>query len=316
MDAQTAQRIATATAKISGIPMPQAAESPTEQTPPQETATEQTAELAGDQTTETVASDQQPADSGVEEIEFEGVKFPLPKEHVQKVKDALLRTADYTRKNQDLSDRARVVAEQEKIFRAQQQFHQTSIDDIAQIRALDQAIAQYANVNWMAMQTDELMRTRLQYDQLKEAREKAKQSLDQKWGQFNQTRDAQMKALEKAGRDEAARRISGFDEKQARELADYAKTAGYTEAQVGMLFYNPLDIEMIWKAKQFDALQSTKGALQQRANKAPPMSRPGPSAQQKPAAVRLQEDFKGAKDRARKELFGARILANKMGFKT
>ena len=160
---------------------PVTADAPVVDAPPQETQPEQTDALAEDQTALGAESDQPGTDSELEEIDFDGVKFNLPKQHVQKVKDALLRESDYTRKTQEVSERARVVSEQERLFQAQAQFHKDSIDDIAQIRALDQAIAQYANVNWMGMQTDELMRTRLQYDQLKEARERAMQSLNGKW---------------------------------------------------------------------------------------------------------------------------------------
>jgi len=312
MDQATAERIATA--KISGIPMPEPKKAPAEvvEVPPQETQTEQTEALAEDQTAAPAESDQPATDSELEEIEFDGVKFNLPKQHVQKVKDALLRESDYTRKTQEVSERARVVSEQERLFQAQQQFHKDSIDDIAQIRALDQAIAQYANVNWMGMQTDELMRTRLQYDQLKEARQKATESLNSKWSRFSTERTEQLKRLESAGRDAASRKIAGFNEAQAKELMEYARRAGYSEPQVSMIFYNPLDIEMIWKAKQFDALQGTKGVINQRVTKAPPVAKPGPSASQKSEGEKTLVKFYAEKNKAKKEALGAEILARKM----
>lgn len=314
MDQATAERIATA--KISGIPMPEPKKAPAAEVvteaPPQETQSEQPEALAEDQTAAPAESDQPATDSELEEIEFDGVKFALPKQHVQKVKDALLRESDYTRKTQEVSERARVVSEQERLFQAQSQFHKDSIDDIAQIRALDQAIAQYANVNWMGMQTDELMRTRLQYDQLKEARQKATESLNGKWAKFNQERTEQLKRLETAGRDAVSRKIAGFNEAQAKELMDYARKAGYSEPQVSMIFYNPLDIEMIWKAKQFDALQGTKGVINQRVTKAPPVAKPGPSASQKSEGEKTLVKFYAEKNKAKKEALGAEILARKM----
>lgn len=309
MDQATAERIATA--KISGIPMPEPKKPAAAAPEAPEPQAEQPELEAGDQTAQ-AESDQATTDSETEEIEFDGVKFALPKQHVQKVKDALLRESDYTRKTQEVSERARVVSEQEKLFQAQAQFHKDSIDDIAQIRALDQAIAQYANVNWMGMQTDELMRTRLQYDQLKEAREKATQSLNGKWSKFNHERTEQLKRLEQAGRDAASRKIAGFNETQAKELMEYARKAGYSEPQVSMIFYNPLDIEMIWKAKQFDALQGTKGVINQRVNQAPPVAKPGPSAPQKNESEKKLVQFYAEKNKAKKEALGAEILARKM----
>ena len=305
-----------ATAKISGIPLPepqapvtepqQSAEAPQAEAPEQPEVDAEVQAPEGEQT------EQQATDSGIEDIEFDGVKFSVPREHVQAIKDALMRHGDYTQKTQTLSERERVITEQQRLFEAQSQFHQSSIDDIAQIRALDQAIAQYANVNWMGMQTDELMRTRLQYDQLKEARESAQKSLDAKWRTFNQQRVESMKKLEEAGRQEAARRISGFTDKAASELKEYAKARGYQEQQITAMFYNPLDVEMIWKAKQFDALQASKTSIQNRANKAPPVLKPGATQPQKSQDEKILVQFHASKTKKDRERLGSEILAKKM----
>ena len=302
-----------AASKISGIPIgPQAQpEAPAGQPAPELTqdAAEQPQLQEGEQPLEGSPDE---VGSEVEEIEFGDVRFPVPKEHVQKIKDALMREADYTRKTQDIAERARAISEQEKMFQAQQEFHRSSIDDIAQIRAIDQAIAQYANVNWMGMDMETLTRTRLQYDQLKEAREKAKQSLDSKWGEFNKKRAETLKNLERQGREETAKRIAGFNDENAKALQDYARKSGYTDQQIAMFFYNPLDVQMIWKAKQFDDLQANKSNISSRVNKAPPIVRPGAASQAKPADVRQMEAFKSAKDKKSKEALGAAILAQKM----
>jgi hypothetical protein len=255
-------------------------------------------------------TEQAATDSELEEIEFDTVKFTVPKEHSQKVRDALLREADYTRKTQDVSERARVVSEQEKLLQLNREFHNATIDDMADLKAYDKALAQYANVNWMGMQTDELMRTRLQYDQLKEARQKAAETLNSKWGQFNQKRQEQLKALEKAGRDEASRKIQGFDDKKAQVLKDYALSNGYTDSEVSQMFFRPQDILMIWKAQQFDSLP--KGSVQQRVTKAPPVMKPGPQAPQLKADDKQLVVFRAAKNRAEKEAIGREILARKM----
>ena len=185
------QREAIAASKISGIPIgvPEVAPAP-------QPGSEQPDVETGVQGAEGPQTEQPAPGSDLEEIEFDTVKFTVPKEHSQKVKDALLREADYTRKTQDVSERARVVAEQEKLFQLNRDFHNASIDDIAQVKALDQAIAQYANVDWQNMQLDELTRTRLRYDQLKEARDNSRKSLEQKWAQFNSKRQEQLQVLE------------------------------------------------------------------------------------------------------------------------
>ena len=311
-EAQAPTPMEIATAKISGIPLPQPAAAEEPAPAPQAEASEQPESQLEGQPSEGTEPDSEPQGSEVEEIEFDGVKFSLPKEHVQKVKEALMRTADYTQKTQTVAERERVIAEQQKLFEAQSQFHQSSIDDIAQIRALDQAIAQYANVNWMAMQTDELMRTRLQYDQLKEARETAQKGLDAKWRQFNQSREESIKKLAEAGRQEAARRIPGLNDKSIDDLKSYAKKAGYQEQQINAMLFNPLDVEMIWKAQQFDALKASKAGIQNRANQAPPVLKPGATKPQQSADQKQLVSFYAAKDKAAKEKIGAEILARKL----
>lgn len=300
-----AQMEAIAASKISGIPLGK----PAEASPPQEARDQPEVEIGGQPQGE---PEQAIAESEVEEIEFDTVRFPVPKEHSQKIRDALLREADYTRKTQEVSERARVVSEQEKLLNLNREFHQASIDDIANLKALDQALSRYANVDWMQMQTDELIRTRTQYDQLREARERASKTLDQKWASFNQKREEHLKSLEKAGRDEATRRIQGFDDKKAQSLKDYAKKSGYTDSEVAMMFYRPQDIEMIWKAMQFDSLP--RDSVQQRVTKAPPVLKPGASQPQQSAGDKLQAAFKGETDKQRKYQLGGEILAKKMRF--
>ena len=300
--ANSPSKEAIAASKISGIPlMPEEKQAPQ---PVEQPVADAEVQAEGQ-------TDQPATESEMEELEFDGVKFNLPKEHAPKVKDALLREADYTRKTQEVSERARVVSEQEKLLQLNREFHTSTLDDIAQVKSFDQAIAQYANVDWMSMQTDELIRTRTRYDQLKEARQNAARTLEQKWAQFNQKREEHLKGLEKAGREEAARRIQGFDDKKASALKDYAKSQGYTDSEVAMMFYRPQDIQMIWKAQQFDSLP--KGTVQQRVTKAPPVLKPGASQGQQ-AGDKLQASFKAATGKQR-EAIGGEIMARKMGLK-
>lgn len=301
---EQAQAQAIAASKISGIPVAQEQPSPAPETPDQPVI-----EAEGQPEGE---PEQQQAESEYEDFEFDGLRFPVPKQHVQKLKDSVLAQADYTRKTQEVSERARTISQQEKLFQVQQQFHRESVDDISAIKALDMQLAQFANVDWMNLPAEQAMRTRFAYDQLKEKRQESLNSLNQKWATFNQTREKQLKEFAKAGRDEASRRIKGFGDKEANELTDYLKKTGYMEEEIANLFYNARDVEMLWKARQFDALQDQKGSINQRVAKAPPVPKPGPSQPVK--ADTTLKIFQGTKDRATKEKLGAQILAKKMRF--
>ena len=301
--------------QIMGLPQPEAPKPETteaqsvESEQPEVETTDQALEVEGEQ------SEGEATGSEVEEVEFDGVRFTLPKGDVQKVKDAFMRHADYTQKTQEISERARTLSAQEQMFRAQAEFHQSTMEDISTIKAYEQAINQMGQVNWQTLSTDEALRTKIQADQLRDGLQRAKDQLNQKWSQFNQKRTETMKNLERAARSELAKRIQGFTEANERELKDYARARGYQDAAVEQLMLNPLDAEMIWKANQYDKLSAQKGTINQRANKAPPIVKPSAVQKQASEAGKLLASFKASKDKYQKEQLGREIFSRKIGLK-
>jgi hypothetical protein len=93
-----------------------------------------------------------------EEVDFDDLKLRVPKDAAQKVRDALLRQADYTRKTQELAEQRKAIETERSTF---QQASQQEIAAQAQVFAIDQALADYANVNW----ANEMQAARQAYDQ-------------------------------------------------------------------------------------------------------------------------------------------------------
>src|SRR5688572_10024557 len=82
-----------------------------------------------------------------EEIELDDLKLKVPKDQAQKVREALLRQADYTRKTQEVAKaREALEAERSSIHQASQ----AEIGALAQVSAIDQRLAQFQGVDWQA----------------------------------------------------------------------------------------------------------------------------------------------------------------------
>lgn len=287
------------TSKIMGLP-----ETP-EGEPNQEGAEQATDEL-NEQSLEDL--EQQEAASDVEEVEFEGKRFNVPKE----IKDALLRQSDYTRKTQEVSEARKTVAEQERLLKAQQEFHYSVIDDIGQLRALDGQLSQYQQINWGQMDSDTLVRTKIQFDQMKEARQNLINTIQHKQQLFEQKRNASLGEMQKAGYQLLTQKVNGFNEGTQKELREYFIKEGYTEPEVSNL-YDARQVAIAWKALQYDKLQASKPGIQNRANKAPPVVKPGASSKPVSENTQLHQKMQNAKSGLEKKRYGAEILARKLG---
>ena len=83
----------------------------------------------------------------VEEVEFEGKQYKVPKE----LKPALLRQADYTKKTQELAEYRKQVADQVDYLTAQKQLLSTASQEFADLRAAELELAKFGQVNWQEL---------------------------------------------------------------------------------------------------------------------------------------------------------------------
>ena len=248
-----------------------------------------------------------PQASEAVEVEFEGKTHKVAPE----IKDALLRQSDYTKKTQEVAEARKVVAEQEKLLQAQTEVHQTSLDDLANLRAVDAEIAKFAKVDWSQLDTDNLVRTRMALDQLKEQRGVIQGQIQGKANQFQQKRADAMAKAAASGRALVAQKVPGFDDKVAQELIGYAKGEGFTDAEINGM-YDPRVIVLMHKAAQWDKLQASKSDVTKRANSAPPVLKPGASNRgdaKQLAAANYRKALNSAKNDSEKaRLIEARLM--------
>ena len=95
--------------------------------------------------------DGEPPEPELVEVEYEGKKHKVPPE----LKDALLRTADYTRKTQEVAEQRKAV--EAKQVEANQAFQtsQEVIEARAHIHHVDSQLKQYENVNWAQLEQED-----------------------------------------------------------------------------------------------------------------------------------------------------------------
>lgn len=257
------------------------AEAPPEQQVEQETATE---------------SEAQPE---FQEIEYEGKTYQVPPE----LKDALLRQSDYTRKTTEVSQRQQALEQKElqhKAFENERRFHETVKADISQIQKIDFQIEQWKSVDVTGMSSEELWKISRQVDQLKEQRQQLSNGINGKWQGFQQEQNSLLAQVRAKAEEHVAKSVKGWGPEVQKALTDYGVSQGYTNEELNQLSFDSRYVNTLWKAQQFDKLQSQQiqGKVRTLPTVKPGSSNPMP--QQVKEKLALQKTLKSAKSSTEK----------------
>lgn len=217
------------------------------------------------------------------EIEFDGETYQVP----EKLKDAFMMKADYTRKTMEVAEHARAIEQRDQqsqqIFQASEQF----IAGRAALQVLDGQYSEImgylqANPNMQAENPLEFgnIGTRLQL--LNQQRAGLANHLQQ-----TERQQAQYSAQVKQQRISAALpwlEKQGIDANTQKAVAEYAIKSGmFTQNELAYINdgENPALMLLIDKARKFDALQETKTKVVEQVRAAKPVRviRPGSSSQ-------------------------------------
>lgn len=236
----------------------------------------QTPEQTGEEQPEgqTEATTEAPEDS--EEFEFEDLKFSLPKEQAQKLKSAVEGYKDYTRKTQTVAERERLVAAQEALMRSEREYEASVADELRQLHQYNAAIDSYKHVEWNSLDMETMVKTRNNLDVLRDSKVDLERKLQNKRGEFDTKRQEQYNSLRAAAEAQVKLAIPGWGQEKAKVLSDYGMGEGYTAQELSTIT-DPRAIKMLWKASQWDKLQSEKGLSVKRAQGAPAVIKPGAS---------------------------------------
>lgn len=129
----------------------------------------------------------QEASLEVEEVDFEGKKYAVPKD----IKDALLRQADYTRKTQEVAETRKQLEARAAEVRQFGELQQGLIEDMADFRAAQKAEKAYEQIDWVSWSNQDPAAAQAEffrYAQLKARREELEKQVQTKASQFQQQR--------------------------------------------------------------------------------------------------------------------------------
>ena len=218
-----------------------------------ESAENTAADVETDDLPEGAELDESTADPDEEEVEYEGEKYKLP----AKLKDALLRQSDYTRKTQEVAEIRRQAEVEKQQIAQEREFIQHNLKDVATVTALDQQIAQYQGVNWDQLTESDpvqAMKLERQLRNLQSQREQAAAAVTQRQAHFVQVQQQEAARQLQEGQRVLQREIPGWNESLARELVDYGLKRGYAP-EVLQNIRNPQFVIDLHNSYQFTKLR-------------------------------------------------------------
>lgn len=227
------------------------------------------------------------------EVEYEGEKLKVP----AKVKDALLRQADYTRKTQEVAETRKAIEAERQAMQFQMQFSQVSFAKQAELQNIDsqaRAIVQALPELWRTNPEQASQYQAMLYE-LQGKGQQAQRELQQLHEEYQGKQREYMAKKHEAAAKYIAEAIPGYTPSSSMdvELARYVEGKYNIPAQTlsMALLDHPSLAVAFWKAKQFDDLQAKKPLVTKKvAQQAPKTLAPGAAASQNSGQkVRIQE---------------------------
>lgn len=191
------------------------------------------------------------------EIEHDGKLYEVPTE----LKDAFLKSADYTQKTQEVSQQRKQVEVQIGEIQqraAQFEFAESVQPDVLkaqQLEATAEQYHQYMRDNIDQLSSTDIEKIRITIEDTRRQRDELVNSIQQKTTEFQQAQQQSREELLNKGTEVLKQKIPGWGETQQKQVHDYALSLGFTEAEIGQVV-DPRQVEALWKAQQYDALKS------------------------------------------------------------
>ena len=282
---------------------------PSEVATPEASASEETVEAPAVDPQESEQPEAQAEDSGYEEVELDGETYRVP----PKLREAVLRQQDYTRKTQEVAETARMLQAHQQQMQMAAQFQQATAQDQQALQQLESQLAQYKSLDWASMDMETLTKARFQMDTIKDQAEQVRNKLNGAAAQFNQYLQNQRQQQLQQGLEYLRKAIPRFDAETVSALRNYAVGEGFTQPEVEQI-NDPRLVKLMWKAQQYDTLKAGQKSAVEAAKKAPPVIKPGATANQPTrATVRIKQSTERLKKTGSLDAFADALLAR--GFK-
>lgn len=197
-------------------------------------------------------------DLELEEIDFEGKKYNVPRE----IKDSLLRQSDYTKKTQEVSElRKKVEADQADFLKARES-QEADFKGYVELANLDSQLEKYERAfespEWQEIidsDPSRALRGEQEYKSLQRMKEGKLQEIRQKEGERTAEQQQNNAKLEAKTRETLQRDIKGWGVEMESKLSDYAKSQGFADhVMASGLKSDPIAVKTIHKAYLYDQL--------------------------------------------------------------
>lgn len=240
------------------------------------------------ETTET-----QQADDAFAEIEWEGQTLKVPKG----LKEAVMRTDDYTRKTQDLAEQRRSIDQLRETLQARQMesaFSESIASEQQEIGVIDAYLQQVGKLDWSQMTAEQMLRQRIELDGIKDRRQELQSSIASKRTKFTEDMQSKISELRGKSRELASKSIQGFSEETEKAMRDYAKAEGLTDSELDNVLLDPRSYKIVYKAMQFDKVKAGTTKAAEAATKVDRVLRPGTAGERMPAETAQKLNFNKA----------------------
>lgn len=266
-------------------------------------------EAKGDEPEAESAEEAKPEEGSEEfvEVDFGGTKYQVPPE----LKDALMATADYTKKTTEVSQLRKTAELQLKeaaLFQEQRKFQESVASDLDNLKMLN-AYVEHLNstTDWTKLDTTTAFQTKLTIERHERDAQKLAQALEAKYADFKAKATAQRESIRKEMGEHLSKTIPQWSDDTKSAIHKFVQDAGYpAQALDGM---SALDYQMAWEAMQYRKLKSEAKAVVSKA--ATPTIKPS-ARKEMPTVVQDKLNYrkaikKAASPRERQKLAEDRI---------
>lgn len=179
------------------------------------------------------------------------------------LKPHLMMNADYTRKTQEVSEQRAALEERQQSFDQQVESQQALLADYAQVKAIEQQIAQYNEVDWVKLDEEDPMTAnqhRWNLQQLKDARSTQIETIRTKEQERSRTAQRETVKRTEEYQNALAREIKGWGPELNLALSQYGRAAGYSDQELSSV-RDVRQVKTLMKAHLWDQhLQRQKAA--------------------------------------------------------
>lgn len=247
----------------------EAAPEPIEEEAEQAEDSEDVAEKAEAEAVEDQAPETEP---DLDDVELEGETFKVPK----KVKEAVLRQADYTQKTQEVAERRKVVEDREQYLQARETLLNEAFSEAAELQAIQTQLAQFDAVDWNTLVTEDAqqaLRLNFARQQLQTQLAQKQQKVQEVVAKSKTAHEAHLAKQMELGRAELSRRVGKLTDPDRKATWEQGLSLGFSDKELQSI-PDPRLMHALYKAAKWDALQAGKPALQKRIAEAKPMQAP------------------------------------------